>query len=175
MTSYCHSYATFSHLLFHAHCMLPCAVQTRINHNEVKFIFELCFTIDTFLQKLQSICSQTWKVLKDRCKYDFRKYFYIMCALKGRHRAMPCPAPLGLAFCSYHRRCCRRHYGRADGTGAKGRRGNRPLQIFLQIEKKCLYSCIKNQIVIPFLVFFWLGFLSRNYWSQLDHDLMARI
>ena len=26
-----------------------------------------------------------------------------------------------------------------------------------------------------FLAFKWLGFLSRNYWSSLDHDLMASI
>ena len=36
-----------------------------------------------------------------------------------------------------------------------------------------LYSCIQRQFF--FLVFIWLGFLSRIYWSSLDHDLMASI
>ena len=36
-----------------------------------------------------------------------------------------------------------------------------------------------DEVCIPefliFLAFIWLGFLSRNYWSQLDYDLMASI
>ena len=34
--------------------------------------------------------------------------------------------------------------------------------------------CFKVNFLF-FLAFIWLGFLSRNYWSSLDHDLMASI
>ena len=34
---------------------------------------------------------------------------------------------------------------------------------------------ILKPIYYFFLAFIWLGFLSRNYWSSLDHNLMASI
>ena len=34
---------------------------------------------------------------------------------------------------------------------------------------------ILKSISYFFLAFIWLGFLSKNYWSSLDHDLMASI